>query len=310
MISRVKGFGLPVIIGTGTLGLGLGAIGGYSVPSPTVVPTYQFEAARQNGYTPAVCRASAEDNKVNSAKRQLLVSACAKEREDHRLLTNDLIQQTRAADAAHDQALIAAQSLWLSYMQMIGGFLTLIAAGLAAFYAREAAKETRRSADAAHDDLAHSRQVSELQMRPYIKLTAGELTITQILDETHPNKIALSFGFLNVGVTPAIDLAVKHSINLKFSSGATEVLFDSKDYQLANTLVKDDENHIVTYIYFTDDIKANFDDMDVTIECTGELKYDDIYENTHHHLFELACQDLLSKPDFNLTNETISKKIA
>lgn len=74
---------------------------------------------------------------------------CQKEAEEYRQNTSDLIQQIRAADAAKAQADIASQGLWTAWFQTIGGFITLAAAIAAAVYARDAAKETWRSAEIA-----------------------------------------------------------------------------------------------------------------------------------------------------------------
>ncbi len=277
------------------------------MPSPAVMPTYQFEAAREKPYTPSVCSAGANDKMASPAKRQSAASACAKESEEYRLSTNDLIQQTRAADAAREQALIATQNLWLSYMQMIGGFLTLIAAGLAAFYAREAAKETRRSADAAHDDLAHSREVSELQMRPYVKFTAGNATLRTVLDETHPNRIGFGLHFFNVGETPAIDSTVKYFVRLKFPSGLHQNLFECRDWQRASTVVRGDQDQIFTTVALTDDEYEIFDNRGVEIECLGEMKYNDIYGMVHHHSFNVIFDAASESPVYNLENEVVYK---
>lgn len=62
---------------------------------------------------------------------------------------NDLIQQTRAADAARAQVEIASQGLWTTWFQTIGGLITLAAAIGAAAYARDAAKHGKTSAEAA-----------------------------------------------------------------------------------------------------------------------------------------------------------------
>lgn len=87
---------------------------------------------------------SAIGDRIERAGR---ATACAKEAEEYRQKTNDLIQQTRAADAAQSQTEIASQQLWTGWLQTLGGFLTLAAAVGAAIYARAAAKETKRSND-------------------------------------------------------------------------------------------------------------------------------------------------------------------
>ena len=75
-------------------------------------------------------------------RRQRLsqADACAEKAQSYRHDRNDLVQQTRAADAAKAQAQVASQGLWTAWFQTIGGFMTLAAAMAAAIYARETAR--------------------------------------------------------------------------------------------------------------------------------------------------------------------------
>lgn len=128
--------------------------------------------------------------------------ACAKEAEDYRQNTDDLIQQTRAADAAQAQADIASQQLWAGWFQTIGGFLTLCAAVAAAIYAREAANEGKRSADLADAELTETRKLTAAQLRPYV-------AITEVEDqEENPfsRNSKLRFRVKNFGQTPATNV--------------------------------------------------------------------------------------------------------
>lgn len=89
---------------------------------------------------------------------------CAKEAEDHRLQSNDLVQQARAADAAQAQARLAYDVAWMVVYGTIAGFLTLLAAGAAAFYARDAARAGKES-------LEHAQGVSHAELRPWIQIS-------------------------------------------------------------------------------------------------------------------------------------------
>jgi hypothetical protein len=103
--------------------------------------------------------------------------ACKKEAEEYRQNTSDLIQQTRAADAAKAQADIASQGLWTSWLQTIGGLLTLAAAVGAAVFARDAARETRRGADAAENATKEMRRIGEAQVTSYLSIIKGYIDI-------------------------------------------------------------------------------------------------------------------------------------
>ena len=100
----------------------------------------------------------------NGRERLHQADACTKEAEAYRQQTNDLIQQTRAADAANAQAQIASQQLWTGWLQTLGGFLTLVAAVGAAYYAKEAARHGDTAAKASNDAVAQTRDRLEMAL--------------------------------------------------------------------------------------------------------------------------------------------------
>jgi len=138
-------------------------------PSPPILPSYVYEQPRGSwsreilSCTPSTLR-SIKDRRVALLERE----RCLKIAEDYSLQTNDLIQQTRAANAAEAQAVLAYRSALISVAQAIAGFLTLIAAGAAAWYAR-------RAAVAANEGLVHSKQTSAAQLRAYITIGGGKI---------------------------------------------------------------------------------------------------------------------------------------
>ena len=88
---------------------------------------------------------------------------------------SDLCAQWKAADAAYDAAKWSWWQLVVAFLGIGVGGGTLIAAINAARWAREAAQETRRSADLAQDALAHTRAVTDLQIRPYVDVSHPSL---------------------------------------------------------------------------------------------------------------------------------------
>ncbi len=108
--------------------------------------------------------------RANQAKPQDL--GCQDGKDD---LSSDLCAQWKAAIAANDSAVWTGRSFWLALLgTFIGGF-TLVAAGFAAWYAKEAAKHTEsgaieasRAAKAAEEALAHEKRMSELDFRPWL----------------------------------------------------------------------------------------------------------------------------------------------
>lgn len=78
---------------------------------------------------------------------------------------SDLCAQWKAADAATS----AARATWLFGFLGSGiGLLTFFAALYAALYAKEAASETRRGAEASEGQLALARKLDEIEVRPLI----------------------------------------------------------------------------------------------------------------------------------------------
>ncbi len=150
---------------------------------------------------------------------------CAKDAEEYRLSTADLIQQTRAANAAEAQAEIASQQLWTGWLQTIGGFLTLAAAVSAAIFARDAAVETKRSVNVSMIGLEQSKSDNNLALRAqfeesrpwvifriigirYIKVAPLEISNRQFYlpDEPVYIQAMVEYEFECVGGRPAYDI--------------------------------------------------------------------------------------------------------
>jgi hypothetical protein len=91
---------------------------------------------------------------VEAAREQQTDTGC-KAGQDRR--ESDLCAQWKAADAAHASAVWAEYTYWLGVVGLGIGFLTLLAAGAAAKFARDAATETKRGADAADNTLRSNR---------------------------------------------------------------------------------------------------------------------------------------------------------
>lgn len=206
-------------------------IGWVTWPRVPTLRTYSAEQPRTGDYRPGgyQCNpkalAAIRDQKVASDKR----IDCQKQTEEYRLNTNDLIQQTRAADAAEAQAQVASQGLWTAWLQSLGGFLTLCAAVAAAIYARDAAKHTKRGADVAKDALDDSRTAAADQaialnrqlelarqsidasigaQRPWMALRAEFREIPSIDPVGGWLRVNIRINAVNLGKNPAIKLRV------------------------------------------------------------------------------------------------------
>jgi hypothetical protein len=132
---------------------------------------------------------------------------CAEAAEQHRLQGNDLIQQTRAANAAQESAWMAYEATRISLAGLLGGFLTIIAASFAAYYARKAYLETKRTANAAFAANEHNRTALALQLRPWMNL---KQVVAYLAKGSNINGVKQEYAFCfyqvftNTGQSPAI----------------------------------------------------------------------------------------------------------
>jgi hypothetical protein len=145
---------------------------------------------------------------------------CAKHKDNR---NSDLCAQWKAADAAAkaaDASVSAADAAWKQFYLGIGGliigFLTLVAAGAAAIYARRAAEHTERGANAALDAVKATGDANEIardalerQTRAYLRIEIVRGTVSS----DFPAKIECKI--INYGQTPAFDFSVRHQICIR-----------------------------------------------------------------------------------------------
>ena len=104
---------------------------------------------RAEQYRPggAQCQPAAIAALADINYRTAKAEACADIAERDRQNRENLEYQRRIAQAATDQVTVTARGVWIAWVQAIGGALTMVAAGAAAFYARRAAREGTRAAN-------------------------------------------------------------------------------------------------------------------------------------------------------------------
>lgn len=143
-------------------------VGVWTWPKQPILVSYGEEHPINDQYRPGgkACEAESLAAIQDDRERTRQAEACQKEAETYRQSTNDLVQQTRAADSAQVQVNIASQQLWTEWLQTLGGLLTLAAAVGAAIWARDAARQTEQA-----NEIARARQAVE--MRPWITLDAA-----------------------------------------------------------------------------------------------------------------------------------------
>lgn len=192
---KVSKEGLGLI---GFAAIGVTAISAQYAPGDVHLPIRAFEDARGGAadYRPIDCLPTPAATGTRSRQEQAI--KCAETGEQHRLATNDLIQQTRAADAAAAQTTLAAQSVRLSFVQTLAAFLTLVAAAAAALYAR-------RAATAAKDTFDLDKAVSANVDRPWLSLSitiASDLALVDGKKTTFKVDVNVE----NIGNQPALNV--------------------------------------------------------------------------------------------------------
>ncbi|MCC4256724.1 MULTISPECIES: hypothetical protein [Sphingobium] len=161
---------------------------------------YQGQAAdyRAGGYD---CQPQAIDA-LPRRKREERAVSCKEAEEEHRLKTDDLIQQRRAAQAAEASSILTYQQTVIGALGLAFGFVTMVAAIGAAIYARYAANETRRGADYAERGLKFVAEANAADIRPYLfidKVTADEID----------DQIVVTFWLRNYGRMPARSIVAR-----------------------------------------------------------------------------------------------------
>jgi hypothetical protein len=202
---KLRGYrGVALAIGVGGATIFGIAIGWYWLDTKQQeLPEYTRDKEVEAGYYPGGQSCNPLAIGPFPDREQLgYTEACQEAREEYRLKANDLVQQTRAADAAQASAKFVYPQALFSLLGMGFGFLTLSAAAAAAIYARRAASETKRANDIATNTAA-------IDARPWLSIRNAEITVLGF----HQDDEGESFGVMhtivcfdvhNSGKTPAV----------------------------------------------------------------------------------------------------------
>lgn len=209
-------------------------------PEQPYLPRYQPTDPKAAGYQAGGrdCSPASLTAVRDVGKRTAKSDDCADKAEDYRLKADDLIQQTRAADAAQSQARSAYEQGWLALWATLGGLWTLIAAGLAAAYARDAARESKRSADAAEAAIIEAQRIGEAQ-------TAAFLSPKLIRVMPHgTGDILGDANFLlvdveNLGASPASNVTISGQIDMTVGDSGHSVIFSSDSADSRSISIRD-----------------------------------------------------------------------
>lgn len=134
-------------------------------PSYPIIPTSEHQKAEEGKYSPG--SPACYPSRLNSLPGREAADEryrCEQGAEEHRLKSDDLVQQTRAADAAVANVRLTYQQSLMLLAGTIVGLLTLIAAFYAAWFAK-------RAAEAAEKGVRHAEDTSDAELRPWVSIT-------------------------------------------------------------------------------------------------------------------------------------------
>ena len=168
----------------------------------------EFEDAGYAEYRPGGSRCDPARLRALEGRQALVEQdRCEDAAEEYRLKREDLVQQTRSAEAEEAVAdLTYGQSQLMAAGTAIG-FLTLVAAVFAVLYARNAAYEARRGSTAAEGQLQEAGRVTAAELRPYLFIDRLEMEIT---NPTPYRQYRVMMVFRNYGKLPARSLRIRH----------------------------------------------------------------------------------------------------
>jgi hypothetical protein len=167
------------------------------------------------------------------------------------------------------------------------GFGTLLAAVAAARYARDAARETRRSATAAENAITQSGLLGEAQTRAYISITE----CTLLISEDHI--LSLSFSVFNSGSSPALSLSSMFSIEVRHPDGSTweyanELTGRMRNYEIPSQHTVKMPRLGSPDALSTDAVECLNSDRPVTVTGNIVLNWKDVFGKLHSGYFEFT----------------------
>ena len=179
---------------------------------------------------------------------------------------SDLCAQWKAADAAADSALWSWWMMLASFLGLGIGGGTLIAAWLAAKYAKDAARHTQRganeaerAADAAEASIAETIRIGEAQTRAYLAIS--KVTARKVVDG-----LRFDVTIRNAGQSPALD--VQLIAHIADEDGSLVELENSTPCVIASGLER-----IMPHLYFSRIEARNWTSIVVHINAI----YDDVF---------------------------------
>lgn len=253
-------------------------------PSEPRLPGYQQTEQQDSTYRPGGSRceplALARLSGTEALKER---ESCKEAAEEHRLKGNDLIQQTRAADAAAEGVALNYQQTVLLLAGTIIGFFTLVAAIFAALFAKAAADHTKLANAVAFRDRRDGNEA-------VITYTIGAVLAT--------NACEVRAILRNVGKTRATNIQIKCKMIVYRDGKKYATSLDS--FSTHQVLAPGDQPETIVHQYDPTATNTWVDGAVLSVRCdiTFQMSYTtEFHERVHvRYLFKRSF-DFVEQPD-------------
>lgn len=192
------------IIGIGCLALTSLLLWTLYPKKPNITGNAGYQKEEHDYYPGGHACEPSEIMRLPEGERSRHAIGCAEAREQHRLQTNDLIQQRRSADAADAMTILAYKQAWIAVWALVFGALTLCAAVAAAIYARNAASATESA-------VAVARDIGQAQVRAYLSIISTKVNFS---DKIRNGSTTVSYDLRNAGASPAKRIRTSYELFL------------------------------------------------------------------------------------------------
>jgi hypothetical protein len=217
-------------------------------PAPPSVPAYQHLLARNSTYYPGgvACRPTQSTARAGGRKSRIDSDFCKEASEQYRLQTGNLLQQTRIADASWASADLSYRQTAIALTSAIVGLFTLLAAVIAALYAK-------RAAEAAEQSIKHGLDTSRSELRAYLMSDSEAI----FRDAENSRKFTGQITLKNTGATPATQMMVFLEKRFDYDNGG--VLRRESDQYQVGTLSPGANSNLNIDVILDEDSERAFD---------------------------------------------------
>lgn len=258
-------------------------------PNWPIIPGSEYQKAEQSEYDPGSprclpSRLGGLDGPEAADERY----RCELAAEARRLAGEELVQQTRSAEADIAMVDLAYRQTLISLAAVLSSLLTLVAAFYAAWYARRAAEETSRSAKAAEDTLSHSRDLAELHLRAYMAPDLPTLERWPADDHGTDLGYRARVNFKNYGSTPAKALRYRHIV-FKYPEPPTFDELHDQTWEEVGLVAQNDSFYFRHRITVERDELAEIAKGEMTVYLLCQYSYEDVFHKVYRERVTLKA---------------------